>query len=88
MRAAAGAGQRVAAAPTFGRRTVKRLPLPDPGARRFDAAAVQLDDALCQRESDSQAAGRMILRRAQLREHAEHLRQILGRDADAAVFDR
>ena len=66
---------------------MNRLPLPGAAARRLDAAPVQLDDTLGEREPDAKPAGRVFLGRANLREHAEHLRQVFGRDADAVVFD-
>ena len=60
--------------------------LPDARARRLDASAMQLDNTLRERKADAEAAGRVILRGTNLREHAEHQRQVFGRDTDAIVF--
>ena len=55
---------------------------------RDDAAAVQLDDALDQREADAETATRAFDRRIDLRERLEDLLGLSGGEADAAVDDR
>ena len=66
---------------------MKRLPLPAPPARGLDASPVQVDDTLGECQADAQPTGGVILGRTYLREHAEHLRQVLAGETDAVVFD-
>src|SRR5688572_18539587 len=48
---------------------------------------MQLDESLRECEADAESARGMLLRRAQLREHAKYRRQVFRRDADAIVLD-
>ena len=66
---------------------MKVLACPGPGALRLDRAAVQLDQALHQREPEPEPALRAVERLARLEEQIEHVRQQLRRDADAVVRD-
>ena len=65
------------------------LPLPGADAVRFDRAAVQLDEALGERQADAEPAFGAVLRcDSHLREHREYRSQRVGRNADAAVASR
>ena len=60
---------------------------PAPGRFGRDPAAVQLDQALHQRQADAQAALVAGGRRIRLAEQLEHVRQERRRDAAAGVAD-
>ena len=83
MSARVGAGGCFAA----GSRMANSLPLPGPSLSRRDAAAVHLDQLLDHREPDPQPPFGAGERAVPLGEELEHLRQLLGRDADAVVPD-
>lgn len=46
------------------------------------------DEAAHQRQSDTEPALRAAVRPVHLREHVEHRRQLVGRDADAVIANR
>ena len=70
-----------------GSRTVNSLPLPGPSLVATTLPAVHLDELLDDRQPDPQAPLGAGERAVPLGEELEHLRQLLGRDADAPVLD-
>jgi hypothetical protein len=56
-------------------------------AARLDAAAMHFNEPTRKRETNPQAAPRALERVIELREHVEHLRQELRRDAHARIGD-
>ena len=70
-----------------GSRTMNSAPLPDASAARLDAALVQLDQRLHQRETRDRDRRRVRVR-FELHEHLEHARQLFRVDAHAVVAHR
>ena len=66
---------------------MKVVPLADV-ARDRDAAAVQRDQLVHQRQPDARSLVRARARASHAVEALEHVRQLLGRDADAGVAHR
>ena len=66
---------------------MNRLPRRGPALLGHRRSAVQLDEAAHQREPDAEAPADAGERMLGLAERLEHVRQHLGRDADAVVHD-
>ena len=85
---AAGAGRaRPPEAPRRGSRTTNSLPAPLPPLRRLDAAAVQLDEPLHEREAEPEAPQPPLERGVGLAERLEEAGQHGRLDAGAGVPD-